>query len=136
MQDDDCDGLANLWENTPDPQTGVKGFYDPNGDGKGVSLPGANSQHKDLFVEIDYMTAMVPLSGVKTNVVNAFAGANVWNPDGLGGIKLNLIIDSSTPIADTSCTDIWPGFNTIAENNMGTATERAQILFNFKNKRM
>jgi Metallo-peptidase family M12B Reprolysin-like len=117
LPDTDCDGLADAWEDA--------GYYDPNGDGRRVLLTGADSHHKDLFVEIDYMTAMAPIPAAITDVVNAFAGGNVWNPDGTGGVRLHVLVDSSTPITDTPCTSIWGDFNTIAESHMGTAAERA-----------
>ena len=64
-QDTDCDGLADSWESAR--------FYDPNGDSKGIVLTGANPQHKDLYVEIDSMAGMAPLSTAIADVVAAYA---------------------------------------------------------------
>ena len=76
LPDDDCDGLANAWENPPRTYDGDDADTTP------VSLAGANSQHKDLFVEIDSIPGMEPSSLAVQHVVNAFAAANVWHPDG------------------------------------------------------
>ncbi len=82
--DADGDGLLDAWET---------GGYDANGDGVvDVNLPamGASPNHKDLFVETDYMSGRLPTSGVYDRIVDVFATAPVSNPDGVSGIKIHL----------------------------------------------
>ncbi|MBI1741614.1 DUF11 domain-containing protein [Candidatus Acetothermia bacterium] len=91
--DTDGDGLPDDWE---------KNGLDINGDGIiDLDLPalGADPNHKDIFVEIDYMQAAdhshKPDPDALNDVIKAFADAPVANPDGKGGIKLHLIVDES-----------------------------------------
>jgi hypothetical protein len=82
--DADGDGLLDAWET---------GGYDADNDGVvDVNLPamGASPNHKDLFVETDYMSGRLPTSGVYDRIVNVFATAPVSNPDGVSGIKIHL----------------------------------------------
>lgn len=103
--DADGDGLLDSWE-----QNGI----DFNGDGT-IDLPlnqppfNANWQHKDLFVESDYMACSAggcaagdnhthqPQPGTLPAVVNAFAAAPVANPDGANGITLHAMLDEAVP---------------------------------------
>jgi hypothetical protein len=109
--DDDNDGLLNDWE--------IRG-YDADGNGTiDVNLPamGANSKHKDIFVEIDWMEgcpgSRKPTTGAIGKIVQAFANAPVKNPDGIDGITLHIdygqggLFTGGTKIA---CVDtlIWP----------------------------
>ncbi|HXP08959.1 MAG TPA: hypothetical protein VN828_10710, partial [Acidobacteriaceae bacterium] len=50
VQDSDGDGLLDVWENN-------QGYIDAVS-GQQVSLPGANSNKKDLFVELDWLDAL------------------------------------------------------------------------------
>ncbi len=101
--DSDGDGLWDDWETL-----GI----DTNGDGKiDLDLPalGANPNHKDLFVEVDYMDCAVsggdcaggdshshrPKAAAINAVVAAFANANVTNPDGINGIALHVDISNA-----------------------------------------
>ena len=96
LADADCDGLANAWETAQ--------FYDgPDSDPKGVSLPGANPNHKDLFVEIDAVPGMTLSSTAIQHVKDAFAQAYVWNPAGELGIKLTIKLDTTTPLPNLAC---------------------------------
>ena len=55
--DDDGDGLLNSWETNGIPYTGADGqqhFY---------TLPQANPNHKNLYVEVDYMNGHRPIGG-------------------------------------------------------------------------
>ncbi len=55
--DDDGDGLKNSWETNGIPYTGVDGqqrFY---------QLPQADPNHKNLYVEVDYMNGHRPNGG-------------------------------------------------------------------------
>lgn len=97
--DTDRDGLLDPWE--------LYGFYmdgkDPD-DEPDVDLPGfgANSWHKDLFVELDYMDPSIPIQREIRMIKDAFAKApksagGYDNPDGEPGI--NLWIDTG-PVVD------------------------------------
>jgi hypothetical protein len=116
LTDTDCDGLADDWE--------VAKFYDPNRDGKGIPLPAANPNHKNLFVEIDYMVPHSPRSDAIADVVTAFRNAPVFNPDGIAGVTVNVLVDSTTSISHTSCTNIWADFDTIKRAHIGTSSQR------------
>jgi len=100
--DNDGDGLCDSWE-----QNGV------DGDGNGTIdlFLGTDINHKDLFVEIDYMVCAPgnvlclnsqihshnPQPQALTNVIAAFAAAPVSNPDGISGINLHLQVDDAVP---------------------------------------
>ena len=101
--DADGDGLWDDWEDT-----GI----DTDGDGDvDLDLPalGADSQHKNIFVEVDWMDCAVaggdcsagdthshqPSAAAVAAVVQAFANANVTNPDGLNGITLRIDVGNS-----------------------------------------
>ncbi len=82
--DTDGDGLADDWE---------KNGYDADGDGKiDVDLPklGANPNHKDIFVEMDYMNGRLPTTAALDRVVSVFGTAPVTNPDNKPGINIHL----------------------------------------------
>jgi hypothetical protein len=85
--DTDGDGLPDAGEKN--------GYTDPD-NGKFVNLPrmGAKFDHKDLFVEIDYMVAAdhthKPLKAGITKIINSFKNAPVLNPDGKMGINLHV----------------------------------------------
>jgi len=93
--DRDGDGLFDSWE--------TNGIH-MNDDGVvDLNLPalGANPDHKDIFIETDWMAdgthSHRPLAGASQAVINAFANAPVANPDGTDGI--NLHIDESNNVA-------------------------------------
>ena len=121
--DNDGDGLINSWETNGIPYTGVDGqqhFY---------QLPGANPNHKNLYVEVDYMQFHRPIGG-NTNVNSAlndvrraFSLAPVSNPDGATGITLFTQVDDQIPHQNT--TDLDDLINNIKPAWFGTATERA-----------
>jgi hypothetical protein len=122
VKDGDNDGLPDCWEGTG---AGVDFNgdgaidlslcvgVDTNGDGVVDATECAQSNHKDLFVEIDYMehhkpdpkalsqTQGVAIVGVKS-VREAFAAAPVANPDATGGIRIHFQVDEQvtfTPVA-------------------------------------
>lgn len=90
--DQDGDGLPDEWE--------VNGF-DANCDGQIVNgedvlLPqmGANPNHKDIFIEVNWYEGYEPPAEIMQEVKNAFADAPVdaggtANPDGANGITLH-----------------------------------------------
>jgi hypothetical protein len=111
--DRDGDGLFDSWE--------INGIH-MNDDGiVDLNLPalGANPDHKDIFVEIDWMEDAThshrPMAGVSQAVINAFANAPVTNPDGTSGI--NLHIDESNSVPHQNELAIWAGFDAIKAAN-------------------
>jgi len=99
MNDADGDGLPNGWE--------VCGFYlDGIVDGTpDVDLPalGADWQHKDVFLEIDYMDAGL-ITNIRPNadsvkiMVEAFDNAPIQNIDGYSGIHLHVDYGNNAPL--------------------------------------
>lgn len=95
--DSDGDGLCDDWE-----EAGI----DYDGDGI-VDLPlheapfSAKSNHKDLFVEIDWMASaarsLQPVRRGLDDVTAAFAAADLANGDGVKGIALHLMTDEAVP---------------------------------------
>lgn len=101
--DSDGDGLWDDWE-----RFGI----DTDGDGiVDLDLPalGANPQHKDLFIEIDFMDCTVaggdcpagdthshrPKAAAITGAIQAFAAAPNVNPDGTRGVNLHIDVGNS-----------------------------------------
>jgi len=92
LMDSDGDGLFDVWETD-----GILGCNDE----MVLNLPelGADPNHKDIFVELDWITGSPPSAAQLALVQDAFAQApvnagGVNNPDGLPGI--NLWIDTGT----------------------------------------
>ena len=99
VQDTDGDGLLDRWEES------AATIYDPNGQPlPNLAAMGANKNHKDLFVEIDYMTAAagttyggvpkpqhshLPTEAALTMVGDAFKNAPIANPDLVPGINVH-----------------------------------------------
>ena len=159
--DADGDGLLDCWEDSTfwsdgRPGISVDSIYSANRDpsfravtlcvdmnGNGVFDAGecASPNHKDIFVEADYMQFHRPDPVAVNNVVTAFANAPVANPDGTTGIRLHVQIDdqltdgSGNPLhtlntALVPCTP--PGaagvdadFDALKASFFGTAAERA-----------
>lgn len=98
--DTDGDGLPDNWETE-----GV----DINGDEKvDLDLPamGADPEHKDIFMEIDYMpTHEIPQAAVNM-MVQAFANAPVSNPDGSTGITLH-VDNGPSSVMDPTTGETW-----------------------------
>lgn len=106
--DSDEDGLLDHWETT-----GID--FDGNGGTVDLALQSApfnaKSDHKDLFVEVDYMPGVAgpsghpshqPIAAGMADVVTAFAAAPVTNPDSVNGITIHNLVDESVPeIAST-----------------------------------
>lgn len=105
--DTDGDGLCDEWEKN--------GIRDANGNML-LDLPamGADPNHKDIFVEIDYMDCALggcapgdnhthfPDPAELQDIVNAFDTAPVnTNPDGKPGIHLHLMVDEAVPHVPT-----------------------------------
>lgn len=103
-EDSDGDALPDLWETVG---------FDSDGDGRvDVDLPamGADPQHKDIFVEVDYMVQPTSRPGAADGhshqpapvaiqqVVDAFDDAPVTNPDGQDGIHLHVDYGTNAPL--------------------------------------
>lgn len=125
--DTDGDGLLDDWE--------IRG-YDHDGDGIiDVDLPamGADPNHKDIFVEVDWMVAAdhnhKPKRKAIKKVVRAFERAKVSNPDGTTGITLhvdtgNLGGGNALP-HDNDLNPVWTEFDALKSANF--APEREPI---------
>ncbi len=92
-KDTDGDGLIDSWE--------IFGIDFDNDGTIDLDLPmlGADWEHKDVFVEGDYMVGFRPNQKAIDDVKAAFANSPVENPDGVDGINLHVIIDESVPAA-------------------------------------
>ena len=103
--DSDDDSLYDIWE--------LSG-YDADGDGSvDVNLPamGADPDHKDIFVEVDYMEDEIciqdhciilhthrPNPDAIALIVDTFRDAPISNIDGVNGINLHVDFGSDTPM--------------------------------------
>jgi hypothetical protein len=124
-QDRDGDDIPDKWE--------TAGF-DANGDGKNdldLRAKEASPLHKDIFLEIDYMTFHQPYSQVIPDVIEAFRTAPVCNPDGINGIRLHVQLDQeispeqvSIKLTEDNGTETWKGFYDLKDKYFGTASER------------
>jgi len=115
-KDSDGDGLPDSWE-----QNGI----DIDGDGTvDLDLPmlGADWEHKDIFVEIDYMTTHMPNQMALDDVIDAFANSQVRNPDNVNGINLHVIVDEEIPYKEVLSG--WDEFYTLKSTYFGLANER------------
>jgi hypothetical protein len=89
LADQDGDGLLDVWE-----QSGIDLDCDPS-NGIALNLPamGANPNHKDLFLEVDWLPG-AELSRASVQVIKESFGrapkdsGGVANPDGKDGISL------------------------------------------------
>ena len=146
IEDGDGDGLSDLWETS-----GI----DIDNDGV-IDLPlnlppyNADPNHRDVFVEMDYMTctlspggcapgaktSQAPQPGAVDDVVAAFAAAPLSNPDGTAGVRLHVDVDEAIPQivdlsfnpvagADNDYEDIRSGGAGPCNGRFGTPAERA-----------
>ena len=98
--DTDGDGLLDDWETNGLTVTvgGVDDFID-------LPAMGANKDHKDIFVEIDWMgptapggTTHKPRADAIQKIVDSFNNAPVNNPDATTGIHLHVDYGSTSPL--------------------------------------
>jgi hypothetical protein len=118
-KDTDGDGLLDSWE---------KNGIDYNNDGitdLDLTDLGADWQHKDLFVEVDYMQGHYPDPDAMTDVESAFANAPITNPDGIPGIRLHIDVDDQIPHQDVINRDFTKGFDGLKDLYFGNATQRS-----------
>lgn len=81
--DADGDRLPDAWERAGETP-------------EGTPLPGADPQHKDLYVQVNYASGIDPLNATeKRQVTRIWAEMPVENPDGTTGIRLHL--DDAAP---------------------------------------
>ena len=136
--DTDGDGLLDCWETngidfdgngTVDLQ-----LYDLNGDGMIDASEEADPNHKDIFIEIDWMALHQPNGDAIADVITAFANAPVTNPDGTTGIRLHVLIDEqalahNNDFAFEPCTRPAgggvPDFDATKQAWFGTSSERS-----------
>ncbi len=132
-QDTDDDALPDTWE-----ENGIDGDGDGDVDLALHEPPyNADPQHKDVFVEVDYMAAHAPQPTTLADVTTAFDNAPVDNPDGTTGVRLHALLgESVTTIAPVRFLDRSPGaaddFDDLklggaaaCDGFFGTAAERA-----------
>jgi hypothetical protein len=130
-KDSDLDGLPDKWEMKPrKKKNGKRGK--PKGPLKNLVKLGAKPKHRDVFVEVDAATdvdrATAVTCGDLDELVAAFAGAPLMNPDGTTGINLHIdagiecasrdytLGGASTFAATQPCANPSDGSNSIAEN--------------------
>ena len=97
-----------------------------------VNLPQAvDMNHRDILVEIDYMSHHIPTAASLNIVVNKFNTFELVNPDGTLGIRLHYVIDDNVPhktcinVYEDSDLDPTNDFKNIKEDFMGNQTERS-----------
>jgi hypothetical protein len=83
--------IPNKWETQ-----GIDINNDRNPD-FGLAAYNVDPEHKDLFLEIDYMTHHDAFDGVIKNVIEAFKNSPVCNPDESPGINLHIEYDQEIP---------------------------------------
>jgi hypothetical protein len=116
-KDSDGDAIPDSWE---------KNGIDINQDGKiDLTLNDADYEHKDIYVEVDYMDGRSFLSGAQNDVKRAFANAPVDNPDGSNGINLHIDVDELLPYREVlNLDDSWTDYHEIKKEHFGTGLER------------
>ena len=119
--DRDGDGIPNTWETQGiDIDNDTKVDY-------GLGEFNASPNHKDLFLEIDYMTNHRAYAGVIQDVVDAFAQAPVCNPDSQLGIKLHIQEDQKIPHQPVISikNNSWKEFDLLKKDYFGTLEEKS-----------
>ncbi|MFL6495388.1 MAG: hypothetical protein ACJ703_03065 [Nitrososphaera sp.] len=114
--DTDGDRIPDSWETNGIPYNGTDGvlhYY---------KLSGANPNHKNLYVEVDYMQYHNPYSDALEDVKKAFTDAPVSNPAGTTGISLQTDVNEQIPHQDIITMDGL--LDSIKPEWFGTATER------------
>jgi hypothetical protein len=100
VTDTDGDGLLDSWE---------KNGVDTDGNGSiDLDLPtmGADFEHKDVFVELDYMPPHQLQQSAIDDVGTAFANSPVTNPDGIDGVTLH-VDNGAGSVMDPASGALW-----------------------------
>jgi len=116
-KDTDGDGLLDSWENE-----GIDSDDDGDID---LVLEGADWQHKDIFVEVDYMEGHKPMDAAMADVKAAFSHAPntlVDNPDNKDGVNLHILVDEQINHQDVLY--VWEGFDSIKSYSFGSFDQR------------
>ncbi|MGI0016183.1 MAG: hypothetical protein ACREBU_22415, partial [Nitrososphaera sp.] len=137
VTDTDGDALLDCWEiggidfdgdGTTDLQ-----LYDVDKSGTIDASEVADPNHKDIYLEIDWMAQHQPNALAVNDVITSFANAPVANPDGTPGIRLHVQTDEqalahNNNLAFEPCTGPAgagvPDFDATKLNWFGTAAER------------
>jgi hypothetical protein len=138
--DSDGDGLLDVWEthgiDFDDDGTVDLELYDIDQDGIIQDSERADPNHRDIYVEVDWMAQHQPNTQALQDVINSFANAPLLNPDGTRGIRLHIQTDEQAVAHDnnlaflgctSSATGSIPDFDNVKAGHFGTATERANI---------
>jgi hypothetical protein len=129
--DADGDGLCDCWETVGIP-------YDSAGTVSHYQLPGANREHKDLYLELDAMLGCAPSQQALDSLVAAFRRAPVGNPDSGYGVTLHIVGAAGDPRVDEASIAqmgwlmstfeddaiAFYGFDPIWKSRFGTAVEQ------------
>jgi hypothetical protein len=135
--DNDGDALCDNWETTGidsnrDGTVDLQ-LYDVNQDGVIQPSEHADPNHKDMYLEIDYMALHQPNASAVNDVINSFALASVPNPDGTSGIRLHVQVNEQAVahndnLAFEPCTGKAPAgtpdYDTVKSASFGTTGER------------
>lgn len=126
IQDADGDGLLDEWEEN--------GFDFNNDSTIDVDLPnmGANKEHKDVFVQVDWLQTDGTLGHSHhigdslDKITKSFADAPVSNPDGNTGITLHVVFGKAIKETNETvelgsvpdgCNYLWDEFSTLKQQN-------------------
>ena len=136
VQDTDADGLLDVWEN---PTVGPKGYTDAVS-GKFISLPDADSNKKDLFVQVDYLTLRDgdPKTGAvlhshlpKAAALDAIASAFANN--GVNGVNVHFDLPAGIYSGDANVISTDAPGKEIPESSL-LCTDAAGALCQFPNQ--
>jgi hypothetical protein len=128
-KDSDGDAIPDSWE-----KNGIDINLDGNID---LTLNDADYEHKDIYVEVDYMNGRPFHSGAQHDVKRAFANAPVDNPDNSIGINLHIDIDELLPYREALNLDNkWTDYYEIKEDHFGTGLERTDPMTIIAKKRI
>jgi len=107
IADQDDDGIPDVWEES--------GFGELN-----LPLMGATSDHKDIFLEIDWLPGREPTQAAVRAVKDAFAAAPLSNPDNVDGVRLHV---DTGDLSDPAASEDGEGPGTCGDgmNNGGDA---------------
>ncbi len=136
--DTDGDGLLDCWERNGIDYDGDGTIdlqlYDINGDGTISATEAPDPNHKDIYLELDWMAMHQPSAAALTNVIAAYANAPVTNPDGTPGIRLHIQTDATAAFTHANETAFTPctgpaaaggaDFDAFKTAQFGTAAER------------